>query len=51
MSTYNGLKTLQQEGLSDSELHGDLVYKFSMIVGKTILEQFKQIHTRYKKDR
>ena len=36
MSNYNaGLKTLLQEGLSEPEFYGDVVYKFRKIVGKT----------------
>ena len=36
MSKYNaGLKTLLQEGLSEPELFGDLVYKFRKTVDKS----------------
>ena len=36
MSKYNiGLKILLQEGLSESEFYGNLVFKFRKIVGKT----------------
>ena len=35
MSKYNvGLKTLLLQGLSEPEFYGDLVYKFSKIIGK-----------------
>ena len=44
------LKILLQEGLSELEFCGDLVYKFRKIVGKTDLSvQFKQLVTRYEK--
>ena len=35
MSKYNvGLKSLLQDGLSEPEIYGDLVYKFRKILGK-----------------
>ena len=46
---YNiGLKTLLQQGISESEFYGDLVYKFKRIVGKpNFSDQFKKIVTSY----
>ena len=39
-----------QQGLSEPEFYGDLVYKFKKIVGKTeFSEQFKKIIMRYKR--
>ena len=51
MSKYNvGLKRLLQEGLSEPEFYGDLVYKFRKIIGKTDFPyHFKKIIARYKK--
>ena len=51
MSKYNiGLKTLLLQGLSESELYGDLVYKFRKIIGKNDFPyHFKNIIVRYKK--
>ena len=51
MFIYNvGLKTLLQEGLSESEVYGDLVYIFRKSVGKTDFSvQLKKSVTRYKK--
>ena len=42
---YNiGLKTLLQQGISESIFYGDLVYKFKRIVGKpNFSDQFKKI--------
>ena len=42
---YNiGLKTLQQQGISEPIFYGDLVYKFKRIVGKpNFSDQFKKI--------
>ena len=35
VSKYNvGLKTLLLQGLSEPEIHGDLVYKFRKMIGK-----------------
>ena len=46
---YNtGLKTLLQQGISESIFYGDLVYKFKRIVGKSNFSyQFKKIVKRY----
>ena len=51
MSKYNvGLKRLLQEGLSEPEFYGDLVYKFRKIIGKNDFPyHFKKIIVRYKK--
>ena len=51
MSKYNvGLKTLLLQSLSESEFYGDLVYKFSKIIGKNDFPyHFKKIIVRYKK--
>ena len=51
MSKYNvGLKTLLLQGLSESELYGDLVCKFRKIIGKNDFPyHFKKILVRYKK--
>ena len=39
-----------QQGLSEPEFYGDLVYKFRKIVGKTkFSDQFKKIIMRYKR--
>ena len=47
---YNvGLKTLLQQGLSEPEFYGDLVYKFRKIIGKNdIPYHFKKKIVRYK---
>ena len=43
-----GLKTLLQQGISESIFYGDLVYKFKRIVGKpNFSDQFKKIVKRY----
>ena len=46
---YNiGLKTLLQQGISETIFYGDLVYKFKRIVGKpNLCDQFKKIVKRY----
>ena len=51
VSKYDvGLKTLLLQGLSESEFYGDLVYKFSEIIGKNDFPyHFKTIIVRYKK--
>ena len=51
MSKYNvGLKTFLLQGLSEPELYGDLVYKFSKIIGQYDFPyHFKKIMFRYKK--
>ena len=52
VSKYNvGLKTLLLQGLSEPEFYGDLVYKFSKIIGKNDFPyHFKKIIVCYKKD-
>ena len=51
VSKYNvGLKTLLLQGLSEPESYGDLVYKFTKIIGKNYFPyHFKKIIGRYKK--
>ena len=51
VSKYNtGLRSLLQQGLSEPEFYGDLVYKFRNPVGKTEFpDQFKNIILRYKR--
>ena len=51
VSKYNvGLKRLLQEGLSEPEFYGDLVYKFRKIFGKNDFPyRFKKLIVRYKK--
>ena len=45
VSKFNvGLKTLLQQGLSEPEFYGDLVYKFKKIVGRV-----RKIIVRYKR--
>ena len=48
---YNvSLKTLLQQGISEPEFYGDLVYRFRKIVGKSnVLEQFRKLINRYKR--
>ena len=41
------LKTLLQQGISEPEFYGDLVYRFRKIVGKS--EQFRKLIYRYKR--
>ena len=44
------LKTLLQQGISELEFYGDLVYRFRKIVGKSnFSEQFKKLFNRYKR--
>ena len=44
------LKTLLQQGISEPEFYGDLVYKFRKIVGKSnFSEQFRKLINRYKR--
>ena len=44
------LKTLLQQGISEPEFCGDLVYRFRKIVGKSnFSEQFKKLIDRYKR--
>ena len=43
------LKTLLQQGISKSVFYGDLVYRFTIIVGKlSYSDQFKKIIKRLK---
>ena len=45
-----GLKTLLQQGISEPEFYGDLVYRFRKIVGKSnFSEQFRKLINRYKR--
>ena len=48
---YNiSLKTLLQQGISEPEFYGDLVYRFRKIVGKSnFSEQFRLLINRYKR--
>ena len=48
---YNvGLKILLQQGMSEPEFYGDLVYRFRKIVGKSnFSEQFRKLINRYKR--
>ena len=44
------LKTLLQQGISEPEFYGDLVYRFRKIVGKSnFSEQFRILIKRYKR--
>ena len=44
------LKTLLQQGISESEFYGDLVYRFKKIVGiSNFSEQFRKLINRYKR--
>ena len=44
------LKTLLQQGISEPEFYGDLVYRVRKIVGKSnFLEQFRKLINRYKR--
>ena len=44
------LKTLLQQGISEPEYYGDLVYRFRKIVGKSnFSEQFRKLINRYKR--
>ena len=51
ISKYNvGLKTLLNEGLSEPEFYGDLVYKFKKLIGSSDFSfQFRKIITRYRR--
>ena len=51
ISKYNvGLKTLLNEGLSEPEFYGDLVYKFKKLLGSSDFSfQFRKIITRYRR--
>ena len=44
------LKTLLQQGISEPEFYGDLVYRFRKLVGKSnFSEQFRKLINRYKR--
>ena len=44
------VKTLLQQGISEPEFYGDLVYRFRKIVGKfNFSEQFRKLINRYKR--
>ena len=44
------LKTRLQQGISEPEFYGDLVYRFRKIVGKSnFSEQFRKLINRYKR--
>ena len=51
ISKFNvGLESLLHQGLSESEFHGYLVYKFKKIRGMTdFSDQFRKIIMRYKR--
>ena len=51
VKNYNvSLRKLLQQGISETEFYGDLVYKFRKIVGKSnFSEQFRKIISRYKR--
>ena len=51
ISKYNvGLKTLLDEGLSEPEFYGDLVYKFKKLIGRNDFSfQFRKIIPRYRR--
>ena len=51
ISKYNvGLKKLLDEGLSEQEFYGDLVYKFKKLIGRSDFSfQFRKIITRYRR--
>ena len=48
---YNvSLRKRLQQGISEPEFYGDLVYRIRKIVGKSyFLEQFRKLFNRYKK--
>ena len=47
---YVSLKTLLQQGISEPEFYGDLVYRFRKNVGKSnFSEQFRKLINRYKR--
>ena len=49
-SNSESLKTLLQQGISEPEFYGDLVYRFRKIIGKSnFLEQFRKLFNRYKR--
>ena len=44
------LKILLQQGISEPEFYGDLVYRFRKIIGKSnFSEQFRKLNNRYKR--
>ena len=44
------LKKVLQQGISELEFYGDLVYRFRKIVGKSnFTEQFRKLINRYKR--
>ena len=44
------LKTLLQQGISETEIYGDLVYRFRKIVGKSnFSEQFRKLINRHRR--
>ena len=51
LEKYNvSLTTLLQQGVSEPEFYGDLVYRFRKIVGKSnFSEQFRKLINRYKR--
>ena len=51
LEKYNfGLKALLQQGISEPEFYGDLVYRFRKIVGKSnFSEQFRKLIKLYKR--
>ena len=51
LEKYNfGLKIFLQQGISEPEFYGDLVYRFRKIVGKSnFSEQFRKLIKRYKR--
>ena len=45
-----GLKSLLHQGKSEPEFHGDLVYKFKKIMGRTdFSDQFRKMKIRHKR--
>ena len=51
LSKIQDKKTLLQQGISESEFYGDLVYRFRKIVGKSnFSEQFRKRINRYKRN-
>ena len=47
--SITGLKSLLKQGLSESEIYSDLVYKFKKIVGRTdFYDHFRKIIINYK---
>ena len=51
VETYNvSLRKLLQQGISELEFYGDLVYRIRKIVGKSnFAEQFRKLINRYKR--